>query len=115
MIDSKNRIAELAEILAAGLQRVLARQSSHFFDAPEKVLFTSRPSRAVLCLPVLPRPLMTDPVLAQLAALKGATANALKDKWRALFDTEPPPYNRRFLESRLANGIRWYNHPPPFR
>jgi hypothetical protein len=28
MIDSKQRIAELAEILAAGLQRVLVRQSS---------------------------------------------------------------------------------------
>jgi hypothetical protein len=49
---------------------------------------------------------MTDPVLAQLAALKGATANVLKDKWRALFDTEPPPYNRRFLESRLAYRIQ---------
>src|SRR5258705_699220 len=49
---------------------------------------------------------MTDPVLAQLAALKGATANALKVKWRALFDTEPPPYNRRFLESRLAYRIQ---------
>ena len=43
---------------------------------------------------------MTDRVLAQLAALKGATASALKVKWRALFDTEPPPYNRRFLENR---------------
>jgi hypothetical protein len=49
---------------------------------------------------------MTDPVLAQLAALKGATANVLRDKWRALFDTEPPPYNRRFLESRLAYRIQ---------
>src|SRR3981189_2831863 len=49
---------------------------------------------------------MKDPVLAQLAALKGATANALKVKWRALFDTEPPPYNRRFLESRLAYRIQ---------
>src|SRR5882672_7453792 len=49
---------------------------------------------------------MTDPVLAQLAALKGATAHVLKDKWRALFDTEPPPYNRRFLESRLAYRIQ---------
>jgi hypothetical protein len=49
---------------------------------------------------------MPDPVLAQLAALKGATAPALKDKWRALFDTEPPPYNRRFLESRLAYRIQ---------
>src|SRR5215211_1134973 len=26
----------------------------------------------------------------------------LKRKWRELFDSEPPPYNRRFLESRLA-------------
>jgi hypothetical protein len=49
---------------------------------------------------------MTDPVLAQLAALKGAPASALKVKWRALFDTEPPPYNRRFLESRLAYRIQ---------
>src|SRR3981081_1771660 len=49
---------------------------------------------------------MTDPVLAQLAALKGAAAPALKAKWRALFDTEPPPYNRRFLESRLAYRIQ---------
>jgi hypothetical protein len=49
---------------------------------------------------------MKDPVLAQLAALKGAPAGALKTKWRALFDTEPPPYNRRFLESRLAYRIQ---------
>ena len=49
---------------------------------------------------------MTDPVLTQLAALKGATANALKVKWRTLFETEPPPYNRRFLESRLAYRIQ---------
>ena len=49
---------------------------------------------------------MTDPILAQLAALKGAPAPALKAKWRTLFDTEPPPYNRRFLESRLAYRIQ---------
>jgi Protein of unknown function (DUF2924) len=49
---------------------------------------------------------MKDPVLAQLAALKGAPAAALKAKWRTLFDTEPPPYNRRFLESRLAYRIQ---------
>jgi hypothetical protein len=49
---------------------------------------------------------MKDPVLAQLAALKGAPAAALKTKWRALFDSEPPPYNRRFLESRLAYRIQ---------
>jgi hypothetical protein len=49
---------------------------------------------------------MTNSVLTQLAALKGAPASALKIKWRALFDTEPPPYNRRFLESRLAYRIQ---------
>ena len=49
---------------------------------------------------------MSDPVLAQLAALKGLPAPALKTKWRALFDNEPPPYNRRFLESRLAYRIQ---------
>src|ERR1700704_3886325 len=49
---------------------------------------------------------MKGTILAQLAALKGAPAPALKAKWRALFDTEPPPYNRRFLESRLAYRIQ---------
>src|SRR3954447_23248237 len=49
---------------------------------------------------------MKDTVLAQLAALKGAPAPALKAKWRALFGTEPPPYNRLFLESRLAYRIQ---------
>jgi Protein of unknown function (DUF2924) len=44
--------------------------------------------------------------LAQLAALKGAPAPALKSRWRELFDTEPPAYNRRFLESRLAYRIQ---------
>ena len=49
---------------------------------------------------------MTDTVLAQLAALKTAPIGVLKDKWRELFDDEPPPYNRRFLEHRLAYRIQ---------
>src|SRR5258705_4958707 len=49
---------------------------------------------------------MTDTVLAELAALKISPAPALKAKWRELFDREPPPYNRRFLESRLAYRIQ---------
>lgn len=49
---------------------------------------------------------MTDPILAQLASLKTADAPTLKAKWRNLFETEPPPYNRRFLESRLAYRIQ---------
>ncbi|MCA1393773.1 DUF2924 domain-containing protein [Bradyrhizobium sp. IC3123] len=49
---------------------------------------------------------MKESVLSQLAALKGASAPVLKARWRELFDTEPPAYNRRFLESRLAYRIQ---------
>lgn len=49
---------------------------------------------------------MKDTVLSQISALKGASAPALRARWRELFDTEPPPYNRRFLENRLAYRIQ---------
>jgi hypothetical protein len=49
---------------------------------------------------------MTDTVLARLAALKTTPTPDLKQQWRDLFETEPPPYNRRFLESRLAYRIQ---------
>ena len=49
---------------------------------------------------------MTDNVLARLAALKTTPTPDLKKQWRDLFETEPPPYNRRFLESRLAYRIQ---------
>ena len=45
-------------------------------------------------------------VLGRLEALKIADIAALKAQWRALFGTEPPPYNRRFLESRLAYRVQ---------
>jgi hypothetical protein len=49
---------------------------------------------------------MTDTVLARVAALKTARTIDLKQQWRDLFGNEPPPYNRRFLESRLAYRIQ---------
>src|SRR6185295_3256423 len=49
---------------------------------------------------------MTASVLARLAALKTTPTPALKQQWRELFDKEPPPYNRAFLESRLAYRIQ---------
>jgi len=49
---------------------------------------------------------MPDPVLAQLAALKTAPIAALRQKWRELFEREPPLYNRRYLENRLAYRIQ---------
>ena len=47
-----------------------------------------------------------DPIPARLAALKTATTPELKAQWRDLFDSEPPPFNRRYLESRLAYRIQ---------
>jgi Protein of unknown function (DUF2924) len=48
----------------------------------------------------------TDPIPARLAALKTTPTIALKKQWRDLFETEPPPFNRRHLESRLAYRIQ---------
>ena len=49
---------------------------------------------------------MADNIVAQIAALKRADTPALKARWRELFGAEPPPYNRRFLESRLAYRLQ---------
>ena len=47
-----------------------------------------------------------DPIPARLAALKTTSTPDLKTQWRELFDSEPPPFNRRYLESRLAYRIQ---------
>jgi hypothetical protein len=49
---------------------------------------------------------MTDSVLTRVAALKTLPIPELKQQWRDLFESEPPPYNRRFLEHRLAYRIQ---------
>ena len=47
-----------------------------------------------------------DPIPARLAALKTTPTQDLKKQWRDLFDSEPPSFNRRYLESRLAYRIQ---------
>lgn len=47
-----------------------------------------------------------DPVLARLASIKAATIGELKKQWRDLFGSEPPPFNRRYLESRLTYRVQ---------
>lgn len=49
---------------------------------------------------------MTETVVARVAALKTITTAELKQMWRDLFNQEPPPFNRRFLETRLAYRIQ---------
>jgi len=47
-----------------------------------------------------------DPIPTRLAALKTTSTPDLKQQWRELFASEPPPFNRRYLESRLAYRIQ---------
>jgi hypothetical protein len=47
-----------------------------------------------------------DPIPARLVALKSMPTLELKKQWRQLFETEPPAFNRRYLESRLAYRIQ---------
>ena len=59
-------------------------------------------STPALSIPAIPKP----DVPSRLAALKTATTPDLKQQWRELFAAEPPPYNRRFLESRLSYRVQ---------
>ena len=47
-----------------------------------------------------------DPIPTRLAALKTTPTPELKQQWRELFESEPPAFNRRYLESRLAYRIQ---------
>ena len=60
------------------------------------------PSPPPLIISAIPK----QDVPARLAALPSADIRDLKEQWRSLFGTEPPPYNRRFLEGRIAYRIQ---------
>ncbi|MTH60040.1 DUF2924 domain-containing protein [Paracoccus litorisediminis] len=51
-----------------------------------------------------------DRVLTRLAALKTAPMAVLKAQWLELFDSAPPPFNRRHLEARLAYRLQELSH-----
>ena len=53
-------------------------------------------------IPAIPKP----DVPARLAALPSMPIGELKAEWRRLFGSEPPPYNLRFLESRLSYRVQ---------
>ena len=66
-----------------------------------------RPSQAPQAVPAPVFPAISrDSVLRRLAALQTAPMAELKDQWRALFGKEPPPFNRPYLQSRLAYRIQ---------
>ncbi len=45
-------------------------------------------------------------VLGRVASLKTTPTAELKQQWRELFAKEPPPFNRPYLQSRLAYRIQ---------
>ena len=45
-------------------------------------------------------------VLKQIALLPNLSYDELKDRWRALYGTEPPAYNKPFIIKRLAYRIQ---------
>jgi hypothetical protein len=49
-------------------------------------------------------------VLRRLAELQTASIDELKQQWHTLFDKEPPPFSRTFLQSRLSYRIQELAH-----
>ncbi len=49
---------------------------------------------------------MRNGILAQITELETLPIAALKARWRELYDTEPPSYNRAHLVKRLAFRIQ---------
>jgi DUF2924 family protein len=49
---------------------------------------------------------MSESALAQIAALKAKTTPELRALWKELFDRDPPPFGRRYLEDRLSYRIQ---------
>ncbi len=45
-------------------------------------------------------------IIKRVAALPGMSTSQLKETWRQYHETEPPPFNRVFLLSRLAYRIQ---------
>jgi hypothetical protein len=64
-----------------------------------------KPKAAHLPAPAIPAIPPAD-VLGRLAALQTAPTTALKEQWRQLFGKEPPPFNRPYLQNRLAYRIQ---------
>jgi hypothetical protein len=66
-------------------------------------IITQKPARASTpTIAVIP----PADVLGRLAALQAAPTAHLKEQWRQLFGKEPPPFNRAYLQSRLAYRIQ---------
>ena len=106
-MNADERLSELADLLA--LVRFRARQSSGLseFSEDSSLDFSRQESGHVLPKRVRSTyTVVSDRVLARVAALKTTPTPALKARWRELFGREAPPFNRKYIESRLAYRIQ---------
>lgn len=107
LMSPAERRAELCRILALGLIRLHARQSSERSDGTgESSPLSARAEWSCNSNASENRMTNHDPIPARLAQLKTTSTLGLKAQWRDLFETEPPPFNRRYLESRLSYRIQ---------
>lgn len=53
---------------------------------------------------------MSNSIVKQIAGLHRLSAPGLKERWRELYGTEPPGYNRSFLIKRLAYRLQELRH-----
>ena len=60
------------------------------------------PEQATPVIPAIP----PAQVLPRLAALPATPIADLKQQWRELFGKEPPPFNKAYIQSRLAYRIQ---------
>ena len=56
------------------------------------------------------RETVSDSIVKHIAGLHRLTGAQLKERWRELFGTEPPGYNRTFLIKRLAYRLQELTH-----
>jgi hypothetical protein len=67
---------------------------------------TDHPAAPALSVPRIP----PIDVLRQIVLLRESSTTDLKMRWRELFDREPPPFNRSYLQDRLAYRIQELAH-----
>ena len=103
LMSPQERRTELCKILARGVLRLKLRDAAQVSEDLGESSLHFPPDQSGHANDGEPhdRP---DP-RAPGRAEDHADARA-EEQWRDLFDTEPPPFNRRYLESRLAYRIQ---------
>ena len=105
-MSCRDRLDEVCRLLARGLIRLRMRDAAQVTPPHGESSLHFPPDRSVHANPTRRRTAWTDSIPARVAALRTAPVGDLRAEWRTLFDSEPPPFNRRYLENRIAYRIQ---------